>query len=314
VFSIPLATYVTATNTSKSVHFLLEIVRECLPSSYRLFLLAGTTGCEKIKKKIRGNFLDERCTRLLRKVDSNLANTQVTFQEISRELESQADPEWKRKLIQWYGQYREEPKLHGLPTPSIRKLSAKYFSKVKGGTKGEIFRLCEKLLASDYVEERTVAFDWAFRLRRFYEPLDFRVLESWLKKYVHGWGSCDDLCTHAFGAFVFQYPEFFLNVKEWTKSEDRWIRRASAVVMIYSVRRRKHLERIFVIADALLTDPDIMVQKGYGWMLKEASNRYSKEVFDYVMKHRMEMPRTSLRYAIEKFSPELRKEAMREET
>jgi 3-methyladenine DNA glycosylase AlkD len=266
------------------------------------------------QKRASGSLLDEWCNRLRRKVDPNLTDTQVTVQEISRELESQADPEWKRKLIQWYGQYHEEPKSHGVPTPSIRKLSAKYFSKVKGRTKGEIFRLCEELLASGYVEERTVAFDWAFRLRRFYEPLDFRVLESWLKKYVHGWGSCDDLCTHAFGAFVFQYPEFFLNVKDWTRSEDRWIRRASAVVMIYSIRRKKHLERIFEIADALLTDPDIMVQKGYGWMLKEASNRYPKEVFDYVMKHRMEMPRTSLRYAIEKLSPELRKEAMREET
>ena len=137
---------------------------------------------KKIRKKIRGNFLHEWCTRLLRKVDPNLTDTQVTVQEISMELESQADPEWKRKLIQWYGQYREEPKLHGVPTPSIRKLSAKYFSKVKGRTKGEIFRLCEKLLASDYVEERTIAFDWAFRLRRFHEPFDFRLLESWAEE------------------------------------------------------------------------------------------------------------------------------------
>jgi 3-methyladenine DNA glycosylase AlkD len=81
-------------------------------------------------------------------------------------------------------------------------------------------------------------------------------------------------------------------------------------VLIYSVRRKQHLEEVFEIADRLLLDEDVMVQKGYGWMLKEASNKYPREVFDYVMKHRREMPRTALRYAIEKLPVEMREEAM----
>lgn len=48
-------------------------------------------------------------------------------------------------------------------------------------------------------------------------------------------------------------------------------------------------------------DSDVMVQKGYGWMLKEASNNYPNEVFDYVMKRKKEMPRIALRYAIDDF-------------
>ena len=79
------------------------------------------------------------------------------------------------------------------------------------------------------------------------------------------------------------------------------------------MRRKEHLGDVFETADALLIDQDIMVQKGYGWMLKEASNHYPKEVFDYVMKNRREMPRTALRYAIEKLSPEHRIEAMKRE-
>lgn len=53
-----------------------------------------------------------------------------------------------------------------------------------------------------------------------------------------------------------------------------------------------------------------MVQKGYGWMLKEASNLYPEEVFQYVVRHKRKMPRTALRYAIEKLPPGLRKKAM----
>jgi 3-methyladenine DNA glycosylase AlkD len=53
-----------------------------------------------------------------------------------------------------------------------------------------------------------------------------------------------------------------------------------------------------------------MVQKGYGWLLKEASRAHQAEVFDYVMKNKAVMPRTSLRYAIEKMPAELRRKAM----
>jgi len=235
----------------------------------------------------------------------------MRVQEISQELERQADPEWKRKLIGWLKQYNEMPKVHGVPTSSIRKMSTKYFAKVKNKAKNEILQICEELLKSGYVEERTMAFDWAFRLKRQYESSDFHAFESWLRKYVHGWGSCDDLCTHALGAFIFQFPENISTVKEWAGSANRWIRRASAVVMIYSIRRKQGLERIFEVADLLLTDSDVMVQKGYGWMLKETSNKYPHEVFNYVRKHKRKMPRTALRYAIEKLPPKLREKAMK---
>jgi 3-methyladenine DNA glycosylase AlkD len=57
-------------------------------------------------------------------------------------------------------------------------------------------------------------------------------------------------------------------------------------------------------------DRDDMVQKGYGWMLKEASKPYQKEVFDFVMRNKAVMPRTALRYAIEKMPADLRAKAM----
>jgi 3-methyladenine DNA glycosylase AlkD len=57
-------------------------------------------------------------------------------------------------------------------------------------------------------------------------------------------------------------------------------------------------------------DVDDMVQKGYGWMLKAASEAHQKEVFDYVFKNKAKMPRTSLRYAIEKMPQELKTKAM----
>lgn len=235
----------------------------------------------------------------------------MIIQDIKRQLEGHSDPEEKKKRIRWEAPYQATPKLYGIPTPVVRKLSSKSFQTIRKKPKPEILQLCNDLLESGYSEERTIAFDWAFRLRRIYEKTDFPLLKSWLKRYVHSWGACDDLCTHAFGALIFQFPEFVQKIRAWTRSKNRWIRRASAVVLIYSIRRKKRLRAIFQTADALLTDQDIMVQKGYGWMLKEASNHYPEEVFEYVMENKKEMPRTALRYAIEKLAPELKSEAMK---
>ena len=120
----------------------------------------------------------------------------------------------------------------------------------------------------------------------------------------------DDFCTHSAGFLVMKNPDLINNLKKWTKSDNLWVRRASAVTLIHSVKRKKHLNESFLISDLLLTDKEDLVQKGYGWLLKEASNNYQKEVLDYVLKNKKKMPRTALRYAIEKMPEELKAKAM----
>ena len=106
------------------------------------------------------------------------------------------------------------------------------------------------------------------------------------------------------------YPEFLSKLKKFTNSENRWMRRAAAVSLIVPARKGRFLDEIFEIADGLLTDEDDLVQKGYGWLLKVASQAHQQEVFDYVMRNRTIMPRTALRYAIEKMPKELKVKAM----
>jgi 3-methyladenine DNA glycosylase AlkD len=106
------------------------------------------------------------------------------------------------------------------------------------------------------------------------------------------------------------YPEFIERLAVWARSRNRWLRRASAVTLILPARKGDFLKQVFLIADILLEDRDDMVQKGYGWMLKEASKKHQAEVFDYVMKWKAKMPRTALRYAIEKMPVEMRRKAM----
>ncbi len=230
------------------------------------------------------------------------------IQQIRQELGEHIDDEYRDSAKRFV---KEGITLRGVRTPVVRRISGKYYSRVRKMAKEKIVSLCEDLLKSGYSEDRTIAFDWAFRLKKYYTPFDFRILESWLREHVSNWGACDDLCTHAFGAFIYQLPEFIREVMKWTEADSKWLRRASAVVMIYSIRRNEFPEAVVRIADSLLLDEDYLVQKGYGWMLKEASNKHPDEVFNYVTARKKTMPRTALRYAIEKLSPELKSQAMR---
>lgn len=210
------------------------------------------------------------------------------IKEINQELKKHIDHEYRDSVQKFTKKEDRNDRVthYGVKTPIVRKISTKYYSQIKAKPKEEIFKICEDLLKSRCSEEKTIAFDWAFRLRKCYEESDFNIFELWLKKYVTGWGSCDDLCTHAFGAFIYQFPEFIPKVKEWARSKNQWLKRASAVVLIYSLRRKQLLGSSFEIADMLLLDKEDLVQKGYGWMLKEASNLYPQEVFQYVMKQK----------------------------
>jgi 3-methyladenine DNA glycosylase AlkD len=231
--------------------------------------------------------------------------------EIQAALQSRSDPaRARRQQLWWERLYGETTPTYGVRAPVVRKLSSVFFQAVKAESKPGILRVCQELLAAGSSEEQTIAFDWAFRLRRRYQPADFAVLARWLTRHVHGWGACDDLCTHALGAFLYQFPECIPQTRPWAQTRSRWLRRASAVCLIYGIRRRQGLADALAAAEAVLTDADVMVQKGYGWLLKEASRHYPQAVYAFVLARRGTMPRTALRYAIEKLSPALRREAM----
>ncbi|MCL5985449.1 MAG: DNA alkylation repair protein [Actinobacteria bacterium] len=229
------------------------------------------------------------------------------IQKIRNDLKEQADSETKSSFQR---SFKEEVKYHGVKSATVVEIAKKYFSQVKELAKEELFSLCEELFISGYGEESWIAANWLYWYEDYAES-DFKVYEQWIDKYIDDWAKCDTLCNHTVGAFIEKYPEYVEELKRWAKSRNRWLKRASAVSLILPARRGEFLPDILEIADILLNDQDDMVQKGYGWMLKEASRMHQKEVFEYVLKHKNYMPRTALRYAIEKMPAELKKEAMK---
>ncbi len=206
--------------------------------------------------------------------------------------------------------FKEEISSYGVKSADVARIGKIHFESIAGLSKKEIFDICEKLWQSGNLEESFIACNWSYNLHKKFEIEDFKVFELWVNRYVSNWASCDTLCNHTVGEIVEMYPQLINGLKEWTKSENRWVKRAAAVSLIIPARKGLFLNDIFEIANALLLDKDDMVQKGYGWMLKAASQAYQNEVFQFVMSKKAIMPRTALRYAIEKMPKELKALAM----
>ena len=197
-----------------------------------------------------------------------------------------------------------------IKTPVLRQISREHFREIGTWSADDILSCCDFLLATDERYMRFFAFDWAFRIKKHYVGAHFKIFERWLMTYVDGWGSCDHVCCGALGHLLLRYPDLAGKTRSWRKSGNLWMRRAAAVSLIVPVRKGLLLDEVRDCAEVLLEDSEDMVQKGYGWMLKEATKQYPREIFSLVMAHKGNMPRTALRYAIEKLPEAERRQAM----
>jgi 3-methyladenine DNA glycosylase AlkD len=236
-----------------------------------------------------------------------IADNKVLIDGVRESLLNAADEERKISGMRFF---KEPVEMYGVRSAEVTKIGKALLQAIKKLPKKEVFILCEELWKSNMMEESFIACQWTYSINKQYSPSDFDTFEYFINTYINNWASCDTFCNHTMGTFIEMYPDLIIRLKTLALSPNRWMRRASAVSLIIPARRGRFLNDIFDIANLLLLDKDDMVQKGYGWMLKEASKPHQKEVFDFVIKNKAVMPRTALRYAIEKMPEHLRKEAM----
>jgi 3-methyladenine DNA glycosylase AlkD len=209
--------------------------------------------------------------------------------------------------------FKNKVRFYGVRTPSVKKIAKECFKELNSKQKAKVFLLCEELSQSGFCEEVWIAATWADWLKDSFLQEDISTFERWIETYIDDWAKCDTFCNHAVGTMLMMYPELVWSLKKWASSKNPFLRRAAAVSLIIPAKKGMFLKDIFEVAGILLFDQNDLDQKGYGWMLKEVSRKHQKAVFDYVMKNKTHMPRTALRYAIEKMPETLRKKAMGKE-
>jgi 3-methyladenine DNA glycosylase AlkD len=233
---------------------------------------------------------------------------------LKEELLSLVDLDYKNKVPSFF---KEEVFPIGVRAKDLEKVEKQYFKDLKDLNKKDFFNIINSLLQEQEHEIKTLAFKWLYKKRKDFTKTDFKVFERWLKKYVNNWAHCDSFLTHSLGYLIYHYPELIKKTDSWINSNNRWFRRSASIILIYSFKHHKNklefklfFERLKKVILKQINDSDDLVQKAYGWSAKEASNINEDLVFDFIYKFKKQLPRTALRYAIEKMNLEHKQKEM----
>jgi len=171
------------------------------------------------------------------------------------------------------------------------------------------------LLHAEFSEEVLVAFGLINKfVKGNYDDDLLLRFEFWLENYASNWSHVDDLCIKTIYQFLLTRPHLIVNTNHWACSKVSWCRRASNVVWIKFIKRKigksiyyLNKELVFKNCDVLINDEDEFVQKSIGWLLKATSLYHHDDVINYIEMNFKNIPRATIRYAIEKMETSTRK-------
>lgn len=220
-------------------------------------------------------------------------------------LKQQGRPEVAASLQRFF---RYPVPCYGIPAEELKQIARAYAPATKD--KAALWALCDALWQSQYQEEALIACNWALKAKKQYSPEDFKVFEKWMSQDVKNWATCDTLGNHPIGSLLISFPELLPALRTWALSSHPWLKRGAVVSLIVPARKGLFLQEALDIVQLLWEDENDLVQKGYGWLIKTYSVTYPKEVIAAIEARKSTMPRTALRYAIEKLDPITRKKIL----
>ena len=218
---------------------------------------------------------------------------------ITNELQALSDAE-KREIFPKFfkagkGEYGEGDRFLGVTVPNIRAIAKQY----KNISLNEI----RELMQSEWHEVRLCALlIMVEKSKKKDEALRQQLFDLYLSQTdrINNWDLVDLSCRFIVGEYLLDKSRDILY--QLAHSPLLWDNRI-AIVSTYAFIRKGQLEDTYALSDLMMQHPHDLMHKAIGWMLREAGKRDSERLYDYVMSHRADMPRTMLRYAIEKFSP-----------
>jgi 3-methyladenine DNA glycosylase AlkD len=175
----------------------------------------------------------------------------------------------------------------------------------------DALRFADLLIKRDVLEVKGLGIEALARFRRDFAPAHLPIWKRWLAGgYASNWATTDSICGSLIGPLLLQRPELVPSVVRWTAHRNLWVRRASAVALIPTVRLGGAVAEAYGVARRLHGDPADLIQKAVGWMLREAGNADPRRLERYLRTHGRRIPRTTVRYAIERFPERLRRELL----
>ena len=239
-----------------------------------------------------------------------------SFKDLQREVALLANPAQVKVSQRFFktgkGEYAEGDVFAGLMVPQCRVLAKKYSALS--------WRDIAKLLKSTLHEERLIALLMLVQQSRTKSRARYftmaRVARFYLAhtRYINNWDLVDLSAPHILGAYLaestFRGSTSKSILTRLARSANLWERRI-AIVATLALIKQGYFDETLYIAKILLHDPHDLIHKAVGWMLREVGKRDQPILEAFLQEHAKAMPRTMLRYAIEKFSPALRQQYLK---
>ena len=198
---------------------------------------------------------------------------------------------------------------YNVGTQTVRGLAQKLAREQRGAwTVSDALRLADELIADAHFEVKAFGIEVLACFRREFTPRLLPAWKKWLaRNHSANWATTDAICGMLIGPLVLRYPALVPTVSSWARHRNMWVRRAAAVGLIPAVRRGLALREGYETARRLHADREDLIQKAVGWMLREAGKADPRRLERYLRRQGPRIPRTTLRYAIERFPPPKRR-------
>lgn len=197
----------------------------------------------------------------------------------------------------------------GLTAPDIRAMASQAHDMIKNSWGvGEAVDFCGLMLANPYLEVKAIGILVLERFGKDFPKSLFRKIHGWLlADHCDNWATVDTLCPRSVGALLEKYPGLVSSIKTWARSPNRWVRRASLVSFLKLTRKPEFRDDIYEVSRSLFADADDLIQKANGWLLREAGKTEPARLERFLTANGPAIPRTTLRYAIERFDEKKRR-------
>ena len=194
-------------------------------------------------------------------------------------------------------------RFYNVGTPQVRALTRSLHHDVRERwTVHDAVRFADALIRDPYLETKAVGIEVLARYRPAFTPRLLPTFRRWLARNdAANWATTDAICGMLIGPLLVDRPELIPQMRAWSRHRNLWVRRASAVALIPPLRRGIALDLAYENAETLHPDAHDLIHKAVGWMLREAGKADSRRLERYLRTHGASIPRTTLRYAIERF-------------
>lgn len=166
----------------------------------------------------------------------------------------------------------------------------------------DALRFADVLIRDRHLEVKGVGIEALACFRPQFTPEMLPTVKGWLaKNHSANWATTDSICGSIISPLLLAHPALASRVASWTGHRNVWVRRAAAVSLVRLAARGLALDLAYGVADALRSDPEDLIQKAAGWLLREAGRTDRLRLERYLRANGPSIPRTTLRYAIEHF-------------